>query len=98
MKNIFRAFVAAALVGLAAPLSPKCPPRRRPPPPRRPTAAAPGRRKPAKGALLDINSASLADLQALKGIGDVRAKAIVAGRLQGQGRSGAEEDHPAGHL
>ena len=31
-------------------------------------------------ALLDINSASHADLQSLKGIGDVRAKAIIAGR------------------
>ena len=31
-------------------------------------------------ALLDINSASQSDLQALKGIGDVRAKAIIAGR------------------
>ena len=34
----------------------------------------------AKPDLLDINSASQEDLQALKGIGDVRAKAIIAGR------------------
>ena len=30
--------------------------------------------------LLDINSASQEELQALKGVGDVRAKAIIAGR------------------
>ena len=37
---------------------------------------------PAKAvsAPLDLNSASLADLKALKGVGDVRAQAIVKGR------------------
>ena len=34
----------------------------------------------AKAAPLDINSASPAELQALKGIGDVRAAAIIKGR------------------
>jgi len=33
-----------------------------------------------KAAPLDINTASEADLKALKGVGDVRAKAIIAGR------------------
>lgn len=32
------------------------------------------------GALLDLNSASIADLKALPGIGDVYSKKIVAGR------------------
>jgi competence protein ComEA len=36
--------------------------------------------KPAAGALIDINSASEKELASLKGIGDVRAKAIVKGR------------------
>ena len=35
---------------------------------------------PAKGELMDINSASEKDLATLKGIGDARAKAIVKGR------------------
>jgi DNA uptake protein ComE-like DNA-binding protein len=34
----------------------------------------------AQGALLDINSAAASDLQALPGIGPVRAEAIVKGR------------------
>ena len=33
-----------------------------------------------KPALLDINTASEADLKALKGVGDTRAKAIIKGR------------------
>ena len=36
--------------------------------------------KAAKGPLMDINSASEKELATLKGIGDVRAKAIVKGR------------------
>ncbi len=43
-------------------------------------APAPAAAPAAKAALLDINSASLADLKALKGVGDVRAAAIVKGR------------------
>jgi len=36
--------------------------------------------KPAEGALLDINSASPEELDALPGVGEVRVKAIIAGR------------------
>ena len=46
-------------------------------------AAAAEAKKPAeapKAELMDINSASEKDLATLKGIGDVRAKAIVKGR------------------
>jgi competence protein ComEA len=71
MKKILRAFAAAALFALAAPAFAEAPAK---------PAPAPAAATAAKPALLDINSASLADLQALKGVGDVRAKAIVAGR------------------
>jgi competence protein ComEA len=43
-------------------------------------AAKPAAPKPAAKQLLDINSASEAQLRALKGIGDVRAAAIVKNR------------------
>jgi DNA uptake protein ComE-like DNA-binding protein len=70
MTNMLRALAAAALLALASPAFAEAPAKPAP----APAATA------AKAALLDINSASLADLQALKGIGDVRAKAIIAGR------------------
>ncbi|WP_296714932.1 helix-hairpin-helix domain-containing protein [Rhodoblastus sp.] len=81
MKKILRAFAAAALFTLAAPAFAEAPAKPAPATtaPAKP-APAPAAATPAKPALLDINSASLADLQALKGVGDVRAKAIVAGR------------------
>ncbi|WP_374544853.1 ComEA family DNA-binding protein [Rhodoblastus sp.] len=79
MKMIFRALAAAALLALAAPASAESP--AKPAPAAAPAKPAPApAAAPAKPALLDINSASEADLQALKGIGDVRAKAIIAGR------------------
>jgi competence protein ComEA len=82
MKKILRAFAAAALFTLAAPAFAEAPAKPAPAATTAPAkpAPAPAAATPAKPTLLDINSASLADLQALKGIGDVRGKAIVAGR------------------
>ena len=48
--------------------------------PKAPPPAAAATATDAKAAPLDINSASVAELQALKGIGDARAAAIVKGR------------------
>lgn len=73
MKNAIHCFAVAALLAIAAPALAETPAKPAP-------IAAPAPAMTAKSALIDINSASLADLQALKGIGDVRAKAIVAGR------------------
>lgn len=50
------------------------------PAPKAPPAAAAATATTAKSAPLDINSAGMAELQALKGIGDARAAAIVKGR------------------
>ncbi|MCI4678261.1 helix-hairpin-helix domain-containing protein [Rhodoblastus acidophilus] len=69
MKKTLRLLVATALVALAAPVFAEAP-----------AKPAPAAAVMAKPALLDINSASLQQLQALKGVGEVRAKAIVAGR------------------
>lgn len=81
MKMIFRALAAAALLALAAPASAESPAKPAPAAvPAKPAPAPAPAAAPAKPALLDLNSASEADLQALKGIGDVRAKAIIAGR------------------
>ena len=43
-------------------------------------APAPAKAEAPKGELMDINSASEAELASLKGIGEVRSKAIVKGR------------------
>jgi DNA uptake protein ComE-like DNA-binding protein len=81
MFRILRSLAAAAAIAFAMPAFAQAPASQAP------AATAPAKPKAAPAAtpaanapLLDINTASLEDLQALKGVGDVRAKAIIAGR------------------
>lgn len=46
----------------------------------KPAVTAPAATTPAKPVMIDINSASLTDLQTLKGVGAARAEAIIKGR------------------
>jgi competence protein ComEA len=83
MSRMLRAFAAAALIALAAPTfaqtaAPQAPATRAAP--AKPAAAPAAPTTAAPAPLLDINTASQEELQALKGVGDVRAKAIIAGR------------------
>ncbi len=83
MNKTLRAFIAAASLALAIPAFAQAPApaTTAPAAPAKPAAApAPAGAMKAKPDLLDINTASQEELQALKGIGDVRAKAIIAGR------------------
>jgi competence protein ComEA len=77
--------ILALVVALAAPFSVACAQTPAAHAPAPSTAAAPAAKPaaamaPAKAPLLDINTASEADLSALKQIGPVRSKAIIAGR------------------
>lgn len=68
MKVVFAAFAAIGLAAAAPAFAQKA----------EPPATKAEAAKPA--ALMDINSASAEELATLKGIGEVRAKAIVKGR------------------
>ncbi|WP_294537551.1 helix-hairpin-helix domain-containing protein [uncultured Rhodoblastus sp.] len=81
MFKTLRAISAVALLAFAVPALAQAPATPAPAKtaPAKPAAAAPAA-VAAKADPLDINTASVEQLQALKGVGDVRAKAIVAGR------------------
>ncbi len=79
-KSLFAALVlAAAVSGSAMAQAPAQAPATTPV---KPAVTAPAATMPAKpvATLIDINSASLTDLQTLKGVGTARAEAIVKGR------------------
>ena len=81
MFRTLRSLAAVAAISFAVPAFAQAPASQAPAvtTPAKPKAA-PAAAPAAAAPLLDINTASLEELQALKGVGDVRAKAIVAGR------------------
>ena len=81
MRSRFLSLLAIAVIALVLPLGAQTKPKSKPAAPAKTSAPA----KPAaQGAdtakLLDVNTASKADLQALPGIGDAYAQKIIDGR------------------